>query len=86
MGLGRQAGKAMVSRAVGSGPEMEVRDWRRRIIWQVRLEKEIKTYRVIFLAHKKITSQKKDLVIRRNKGLFAKKQMSSSWSDQNARA
>jgi hypothetical protein len=46
--LGRQAGKAMVSRAVGSGPEMEVRDWRRRIIRQVRLEKEIKTYRVIF--------------------------------------
>jgi hypothetical protein len=52
--LAQQAGEATMSRFAGSGPEMKMRDWRRRIVQQCEIgERNKDQSRFFFLAHKK---------------------------------
>jgi hypothetical protein len=69
--------------------EMKVRGWRRRIMQQCEIGERNKDPLSFFQAHKKQSSQKKDLVIRRNKYVrvyLQNNRLTLSQSDQNAHA
>jgi hypothetical protein len=83
--LGWQAGEATVSRDAGNGSEIEARYWRRIIMWQCGNGERNKDPSGFFSSQWKIIKLEINYKKETYKGLFAKRQMPPSQSDQNTR-